>query len=192
MPHLKVAKWHHYLNSFPRKSCTISPFSNPHNKIGNKITMHVQLQTSFVFHYNLYLNRIYLHFMVEIELCKCQQGVRYLRLCHLTMPLGVPQASIFRGRAFGVLGCHGMWNFVVWATTLGRVLTIDNHHKRHLLIVGWCCMCKSSGEFVAHSLLHWYYNRYLVFCFCIVWGSFGDDIICDWAHVMLAMTIPSP
>jgi hypothetical protein len=44
--------------------------------------------------------------------------------------------------------------FFSWTAALGRLLTIDNLRKRHLILVDWCCMCKKSGESVDHLLLH--------------------------------------
>ena len=44
--------------------------------------------------------------------------------------------------------------FFSWTAALGRLLTIDNLRKRHLILVDWCCMCKQSGESVDHLLLH--------------------------------------
>jgi hypothetical protein len=44
--------------------------------------------------------------------------------------------------------------FFSWTAALGKLLTIDNLRKRHLIIVDWCCLCKSSGESVDHLLLH--------------------------------------
>jgi hypothetical protein len=44
--------------------------------------------------------------------------------------------------------------FFVWTAAHGRLLTMDNLRKRHICIVGWCCMCKSSGESTDHLLLH--------------------------------------
>ena len=44
--------------------------------------------------------------------------------------------------------------FFSWTAGLGRLLTIDNLRKRHLILVDWCCMCKRSGESVDHLLLH--------------------------------------
>ena len=38
--------------------------------------------------------------------------------------------------------------------TLGKVPTLDNLRKRGIIVVRWCCMCKHSGEFVNHLLLH--------------------------------------
>uniref|UniRef100_A0A2N9GAN4 glutathione-disulfide reductase n=1 Tax=Fagus sylvatica TaxID=28930 RepID=A0A2N9GAN4_FAGSY len=36
----------------------------------------------------------------------------------------------------------------------GRILTHDNLIKRGVSLVGWCCMYRSSGETVAHLLMH--------------------------------------
>ena len=44
--------------------------------------------------------------------------------------------------------------FFVWTAALGKILTIDNLRKRRLIIMDWCCMCKSSGETANHLLLH--------------------------------------
>ena len=42
----------------------------------------------------------------------------------------------------------------VWIATLGTILTIDNLHKKKVLILDCCYMCKSNGESVDHLLLH--------------------------------------
>ena len=44
--------------------------------------------------------------------------------------------------------------FFSWTAALGKLLTIDNLRKRHLILVDWCCMCKRRGESVDHLLLH--------------------------------------
>uniref|UniRef100_A0A2N9IY74 Reverse transcriptase domain-containing protein n=1 Tax=Fagus sylvatica TaxID=28930 RepID=A0A2N9IY74_FAGSY len=44
--------------------------------------------------------------------------------------------------------------FFVWAAAWGRILTCDNLRRRGFVMVGWCCMCKCSGETVDHLLLH--------------------------------------
>ena len=44
--------------------------------------------------------------------------------------------------------------FFVWTAGLLKILIVNNLHKRHILIVDWCCMCKCSGEFIDHLLLH--------------------------------------
>ena len=44
--------------------------------------------------------------------------------------------------------------FFSWTAILGRILTIDNLWKRRVLILDWCCMCKSHGESVNYLLLH--------------------------------------
>jgi hypothetical protein len=45
-------------------------------------------------------------------------------------------------------------SFFVWAAALGRILTIDNLRRRHVIVLDWCCMCKESGESISHLLLH--------------------------------------
>ena len=44
--------------------------------------------------------------------------------------------------------------FFSWTAALGKILTIDNLRKRHLVILEWCYMCKRCGESVDHLLLH--------------------------------------
>ena len=44
--------------------------------------------------------------------------------------------------------------FFVWVAALGRILTIDNLRRRHVIVLDWCCMCKESGESISHMLLH--------------------------------------
>jgi hypothetical protein len=41
----------------------------------------------------------------------------------------------------------------VWTTVLGKILTMDNLHKKNIIGNEWCCMCKS-GESIDHLLLH--------------------------------------
>ena len=44
--------------------------------------------------------------------------------------------------------------FFVWNAALGRIKTVDNLRKRHILVVDWCYTCKFSGESIDHLLLH--------------------------------------
>jgi hypothetical protein len=44
--------------------------------------------------------------------------------------------------------------FFVWTAAWGRILTCDNLRRRGIVLVGWCCLCKCSGETVDHLLLH--------------------------------------
>ena len=39
-------------------------------------------------------------------------------------------------------------------TSLGKILTTNNLHKRHIIVLDWCYMCKRCGESVDHLLLH--------------------------------------
>ena len=40
--------------------------------------------------------------------------------------------------------------FFVWKAAIGEILTVDNLHRRHIMIIDWCCMCKYSGESIDH------------------------------------------
>jgi hypothetical protein len=44
--------------------------------------------------------------------------------------------------------------FFVWSAVLGKILTLDNLRKRHIIVINKCCMCKRSKETVDHLLLH--------------------------------------
>jgi hypothetical protein len=41
-----------------------------------------------------------------------------------------------------------------WSGALGKILTLDNLKKRHVIVINRCCMCKRSEETVDHLLLH--------------------------------------
>lgn len=50
--------------------------------------------------------------------------------------------------------------FFVLTATLGKILTLNNLRKRHVLVVDWCCMCKRSEEtkkcsFLKSQLISW-------------------------------------
>ena len=44
--------------------------------------------------------------------------------------------------------------FFSWSASLGKILTIDNLHKRHVIVLDWCYMCKRCEKLVDHLLLH--------------------------------------
>ena len=44
--------------------------------------------------------------------------------------------------------------FFSWSTSLGKILTTDNLHKRQVMVLDWCYMCKRCGESMYHLLLH--------------------------------------
>ena len=48
-----------------------------------------------------------------------------------------------------------MWKpTVLWTAAIGKILTIDNLWKWRILIIDWCCMCKSAGETINHLHIH--------------------------------------
>jgi hypothetical protein len=44
--------------------------------------------------------------------------------------------------------------FFVWSAAFGKILTHDNLHKKNVVVIEWCCMCKKNGESIDHLLLH--------------------------------------
>jgi hypothetical protein len=42
----------------------------------------------------------------------------------------------------------------VWTAALGKILTLDNLRKRHVIVINRCYMCKKTGESVDHLLLY--------------------------------------
>jgi hypothetical protein len=43
--------------------------------------------------------------------------------------------------------------FFVWSAALGKILTLDNLRKQHVIMINKCYMCKKTKKFVDH-LLH--------------------------------------
>jgi hypothetical protein len=44
--------------------------------------------------------------------------------------------------------------FFAWSAALGKILTMDDLRKLHVIVVNWCCMYKKSGDSVDRLLLH--------------------------------------
>ena len=63
--------------------------------------------------------------------------------------------------------------FFSWIAVVGKILTMNNLWKRHIVVVEWCFMCKMCRELMDHLLLHCpitYELWYMVFClFGIHW-----------------------
>jgi len=45
--------------------------------------------------------------------------------------------------------------FFAWSTALGKIFTINNLRKWHIIVVDRCYMYKRNGESVDHLLLHY-------------------------------------
>lgn len=44
--------------------------------------------------------------------------------------------------------------FFIWTEASGKILTLNNLRKRHIIVVDWYCMYKRCGETIDHLLLH--------------------------------------
>jgi hypothetical protein len=42
----------------------------------------------------------------------------------------------------------------VWTVALGKILTINNLRRHHIVMLDWFCVCKCGRESVDHLLLH--------------------------------------
>jgi hypothetical protein len=42
---------------------------------------------------------------------------------------------------------------VAFFAALGKILTVGNLRRRHIVVLDWCCVCKCDGESVDHLLL---------------------------------------
>jgi hypothetical protein len=58
-----------------------------------------------------------------------------------------------------------------WLVVLGKILTMDNPRKCHVIVVDSCCICKRSGESVDHLLLHCEVT-------CALWMFFSGTLGC--------------
>jgi hypothetical protein len=59
---------------------------------------------------------------------------------------------LFRGNSFGNLASLLVLLFFFFRA-LGKILTVDNLRRRHIVVLDWCCICKCNGESVDHLLL---------------------------------------
>jgi hypothetical protein len=86
------------------------------------------------------------------------------------------------GGVFG--GIRFLWEvaFFVWSAALGKIPTLDNLRKRHIIVVDWCCLCKKSGETIDYFLLHFEITS--VLCNSI-FDLFGLEQAMPWGVVDL-------
>jgi hypothetical protein len=61
-----------------------------------------------------------------------------------------------------------------WLVAQGKILTLDNLHRRGFWVLDWCFMCKRAGESVNHLMIHCEYAQELwsmIFClFGVSWA----------------------
>ena len=61
--------------------------------------------------------------------------------------------------------------FSCWTTALGKLLTIDNLHKRGIGVLGWCYMCKGKTETLRHCRIA---SELWSMVFGLFWGCIGS------------------
>jgi hypothetical protein len=60
-----------------------------------------------------------------------------------------------------------------WATTLGKILTLNNLRKRQVTVIDKCCMCKKNGDTMDHLLLHCEVA-------CVLWNTIFSRFSLSW------------
>lgn len=63
--------------------------------------------------------------------------------------------------------------FVWTASSLGKILTINNLRKLGLILIGQCCLCRNSSKIVDNLLLHCEFARVLWNYFSAKWDQHG-------------------
>jgi hypothetical protein len=63
--------------------------------------------------------------------------------------------------------------FFTWSVVLGKMLTLDNLRKRHVIVIDRCYMCKMNGETVDHLLLHCEVAR-------VLWNAIFSRFSLSW------------
>jgi hypothetical protein len=55
-----------------------------------------------------------------------------------------PWRSIWLNKALLIVA------FFAWLIALGKILTMDNLRKQHIVVIDWYCMCKKSGKMLTN------------------------------------------
>jgi hypothetical protein len=73
-----------------------------------------------------------------------------------------------------------LWNkvplrvtFFAWSAILGKILTMDNLRKRHVIVIDWCYTCKKNREIVDHPLLYCEIA-------CALWNTIFNNVGLVW------------
>jgi hypothetical protein len=68
--------------------------------------------------------------------------------------LAISGSSRFSWRSVWPTQAPSRASFFVRFAALGKIFTLDNLRKRHVIMINRCYMCKRTGESVDHLLLH--------------------------------------
>ena len=79
---------------------------------------------------------------------------KYFKVGEFYISLSSTPVTSFPGKFVWRSKIHPRVAFFSWTTALGKILTLENLWYKGVAVIGWCYMCKKSGELVNHLFLH--------------------------------------
>jgi hypothetical protein len=67
--------------------------------------------------------------------------------------------------------------FFAWSAALGKIFTLDNLRKRHVIMIDRCCLCKINRESVDHLRLHCKVA-------CALWNAIFNRFSLSWVMLL--------
>lgn len=90
----------------------------------------------------------------EVKIYWCSSKIGKFTICSFYKSLSMNTTSSLSWKSIWKSKALINAIFFVWIASLGNILALDNITKLQIIVMEWCCMCKSSGEFVYYSLLY--------------------------------------
>jgi hypothetical protein len=120
------------------------------------------------FYERLYSHRIRLGAVDRLVWSLSKRG--HFEMKSFYKALASQEVSSFPWKSICLVKALSRVSFFVWTAALEKILTHDNLHRRNIVVVEWCCMCKKSGESIGHLLLHYDVARDIWSFFYILFG----------------------
>ena len=95
---------------------------------------------------------------------------KYFKVREFYISLSSTPVTSFPGKFVWRSKIHPRVASFSWTTALGKILTLENLWYKGVAVIGWCYMCKKSGELVNHLFLHCPIAQEL---WSMVWTLFG-------------------
>jgi hypothetical protein len=89
----------------------------------------------------------------EDTICWVPSKRKFFEVKSYYQVLSTPIRSNFPWKSIWTVKAPMRVAFFVWTATLGKILTLDSLHKRNIIVLQWCCMCKNCGKSIDHLFL---------------------------------------